>query len=464
MMNRRCHSFLYYFCWYCLTIPLFLCIACTGHESNSIPNEPTELIIEASSKLLIMDRGEERMISFKVLPSGYKFNYDVESDDCQLHLKHYSQSLPFKLVNVVCADDGSYEAFIEDLSIGQDYEEQIQLVLEYYDSQGMKKEIISKSVKVKYSPKNYSFSLLANDVVYNHENHAAFTSIIAYKGNQYLAFRDGLSHMPSSVDEYAGVKILRCKDGSWEESCLLKDPTKDLRDPFFVEVDGKLRVYLGYNTFEGGKYQHSGTAYSDYIDGKWGEIKNVKHDLPHIAWLWKIRQYTDKYYSVAYLEGEKPVLMISDDGIDWKTLAVFNLEGILTEADLCFVGKTVYVCLRKDSPLTDPSYWGVAQYPFTEFKWKEMETHIESPELLRLPYSSSILLAGREWKDGRVINTSLFSVSLNGKLVLITTLDEGNTGDMGYPSLLYGDGILYCSYYTGVTSQSHVSIASWDVN
>lgn len=311
--------------------------------------------------------------------------------------------------------------------------------------------------------KQYTLILQSQNVIYDNNSHAAFTTIHDYNGKLLLAFREGASHSPKTADEYGCVKVLEKTGDEWAVIATISDATKDLRDPFLTEVKGHPRLYMGYNTFEGNVYQHSGTVYSDFINGKWSEVKTIKHDINHIVWLWKIREYHNKYYSVAYLEGEKPVLLESDDGIDWKTLSVINLEGILTEADMCFIKDTIYVCLRKDTPIIEPAYWGVATYPFTIFTWTEMERHIESPEMIWLPYSEKIILAGRDTKQDGEVSVTLFNVSLSGDLEEITVLETANGGDKSYPGLLYSNGSLFCSWYSGTESMSSIYLANWNV-
>lgn len=312
--------------------------------------------------------------------------------------------------------------------------------------------------------KNYIFTMQSQGIVYDNSNHAAFTSIYGRRGQLLMAFREGTAHRPASEAEYGCIKVLTQNGANWSVSATISDATKDLRDPFITEVDGHLRMYIGYNTFESGVYQHSGTVYSDYVNGSWSEVRAVNHDLNHIAWLWKIRKHNNKYYSVAYLEGEKPALLVSDDGVNWSTVTFFDLEGILTEADMCFVGETMYVCLRKDTPVSEPAYWGVASYPFTSFAWTEMGRHIESPELLWLPYSGKLLLAGRDVKTTGEVSVTLFSASFDGSVEEITTMDTNIGGDKGYPGLVYRNGILYCGWYSGTKSAASISLTTWNVD
>lgn len=278
--------------------------------------------------------------------------------------------------------------------------------------------------------REYSFTMVSNDVVYDNNSHAAFTGLSNHSGKLYLAFREGVAHRPATEDDYGRIKILVNDGIGWKENAVIADKTKDLRDPFLVEMEGgKLRAYIGYNTFEARGYQHSGSAYADYDGQTWSEVKPVNHDVPHIVWLWKVRRYGDTYYSVAYLEGEYPALLSSKDGAIWKTVTLFNLEGVLSEADMCFIGNTMYVCLRKDQPIGSPSYWGTSKYPFTDFTWTGMAVCIESPELMRLPSSKSLLLAGRERRPSSdVVDVSLYSVDAEGALTKITTFISEEKG------------------------------------
>lgn len=312
--------------------------------------------------------------------------------------------------------------------------------------------------------KNYTFDLQTQSLVYDNSNHAAFTSIHDYDGMLLLAFREGTNHRPPSIDEYGCVKVLEKVGDNWLVRATISDASKDLRDPFLTEVAGHPRLYMGYNTYDGNVYQHTGTVYSDYINGNWTDVSVVNHDVNHIAWLWKVREYGNRYYSIAYLEGQKPVLLISDDGVNWTTLKVIDLEGILTEADMCFIGDKMYVCLRKDTPVSESAYWGVASYPFTDFSWTEMERHIESPELIWLPYSGKLLLAGRDTKTTGEINVTLFSASFDGSLEEITILESAIGGDKSYPGMVYRNGKLYCSWYSGTSTLSSIYVATWNVD
>lgn len=308
----------------------------------------------------------------------------------------------------------------------------------------------------------YDLFLLSNDIIYKNDNHNAFTSLIEYKGDKYLAFREGNAHRPSSIENYGHISIIHENKGTWVKDFDLFHPDMDLRDPFFISIDGHIRLYCGYNQFVDEKYQHSGTVYSDLTEKGWTEFTQIKHDVPHIIWLWKIRKYNDLYYGVGYLEGEKSVLLESKDGISWVTVTEFQIEGVLTEADMCFLNDTMYVCMRQDTPHGTPSHWGVAKYPFRDFKWSKMNLCVHSPELYCIPESNQIILAGRLISD-EVVSVSVFWCNRLGKVKQMFDL-YSNTGDMGYPSIGRYNNEIWLSYYYGIPSKTVIGLAKFKLS
>ena len=301
------------------------------------------------------------------------------------------------------------------------------------------------------------------EIVYDNGTHAAFTNLINYNGKLLLAFRESRIHKCETIEDYGKIVILeKQNDGSFSNKTELIDKDKDLRDPFLIEVNGKLRVYVGYNQFYDGVYQHRGTCYSEYDGKKWSDFYDIEHDVPHIIWLWKIRKYHNLYYGVGYLEGEKPVLLSSQDGVRWKTLSIFNLDGVFSEADMLFDNDKLFVCLRKDNPVGSSSFWGESMSPFVDFKWKEMNVSVASPDFFQI--RNNILLAGREYDFGREeaqdsINVSLFSMSKEGIAKRQIVFNTGRLGDKGYPSFAYYEGKVFMSYYSEGSQSTHIIVA-----
>ena len=293
-----------------------------------------------------------------------------------------------------------------------------------------------------------------DECVYSNHNHSAFTSLILYNNQLWLAFREAPNHKPNSVEEYGRIRIMRNEKNIWETVAVLAEHSMDLRDPFFVILNDSLRLYMGYNQFREDIYEHAGTVYSDFSMNKWSDIMPIVHDVPHVIWLWKIREYNNMFYGVGYLENEKPILLNSIDGIRWTSIAEMNLEGVLSEADLNFINDSCYICLRRDIPVGSSSLWGKAKYPFTDFEWSEMKNSIASPELFYLNEIGQMLLSGREYAFGREgvpdsINVAIFLVDRSGNTKRFHVFDTGRLGDKGYPSFAFRNNRLFVSYYTG---------------
>lgn len=453
VMKKSCHFFPMK-ALYIISSMISLVLFGGCDRDNPVDDDVLKSItIIGATETVAIDRGQIIELAFEVTPSSFELTTE--------HVKLINGGDELGLLGIESSGDGLYMAFVEDNDSGTPYSKEIAFSVRD-TKHNLEESVVSNTVTVAFTPHEYGYSLLSNESVYDKGRHAAFTGLINYQGVLYLAFREGAAHRPSSVEDYGVIKILQNKGTGWIELATISDETKDLRDPFLIEMGGKLRVYIGYNTFEGDKYQHSGSVYADFENGKWSAVKPLYHDVPHIVWLWKVRKFKDLYYSVAYLEGEYPALLSSSDGINWETVTFFELDGELSEADMSFVGNTMYVCLRKDKPTGTPSFWGYAKYPFTDFVWTQMATCVESPTMLRLPYSEEILLAGRERQPSLgEVNVTLFSANKSGELTRVATLEPGTDGDHGYPGLVVKDGKIWCSYYTGTKQNAQIKLASF---
>ena len=300
-------------------------------------------------------------------------------------------------------------------------------------------------------------------VVYDNGTHAAFTSLIKYNNYYYLAFREGTAHRPITKKEYGKIRILKLKNNKWESIAILSDNDKDLRDPYLLIEGNKLVVYCGYNQIKDSIYSHSGTAYCVFQEDAINSFSDIKHDAPHVIWLWKIRKHKDSYYGIGYLETEKPRLMKSVDGISWKTISIIPLDNC-SEADLLFKADSLFMCIRQEG-VGSFSFFGKSYYPFVETKWLMMDVSVASPELYSLP-NNQILLAGREYslmKGNQLdsINVSLFTLTTSGKAERLNVFDTGRIGDKGYPSFcMFNDNEVFMSYYVGTSNRSIIRLAS----
>lgn len=315
--------------------------------------------------------------------------------------------------------------------------------------------------------KLYSLTVANDSCVYSTNNHAAFTSLIKFKGELYLAFREGPGHVPANKNEYGKIKIHKKVGNHWDYVCTLFNSEMDLRDPFFVIVGDSLKLYCGFNQFDSGDadYQQGGTAYAIFTEKGWSNFEIVKNDSPHVVWIWKLREFKNHYYGIGYNELHKPILFSSIDGNNWKTVSELDVEGIMSEADLNFIGDSLYVCFRNDTRTGSPSYWGKSIYPFSQFDWRIMDKSIACPEIFCHPESHQMWIAGREYitdESGKVskVIISCNEVSANGDITNPLIIHEGEGWDMGYPSFLYEENKLMLSYYYLIEKGTCVNVSS----
>ncbi len=290
------------------------------------------------------------------------------------------------------------------------------------------------------------FRVINDACVYEAGSHAAFTSLEEYNGKLYLAFREAKNHISSAGDR-GKIKILVKKDNKWEKDYIFSKEGLDLRDPYLLKWEGKLFLYASGHV-------------SELTKKGWTDLKPIRHNAPHPLNIWKIRSYKKELYGVGNRFDKWPMLMKSKDGINWAVVAEYKLGGYASEADLSFIGDSLFICIRIDNPAGTNSMWGVSKYPFNVAEWKMLDASIASPEMMVLS-SNKILIAGREYdfnkKYGKdSINVSLFSMNRDGIVAREYVFDTGRLGDKGYPSFAKYNNTLCMSYYTGKMDETEV--------
>lgn len=282
--------------------------------------------------------------------------------------------------------------------------------------------------------------VISDECVYDNDNHAAFTSLEAWKGSLIVAFREAGYHRPTVTDK-GKIRVLRQTKKGWEPQHTFSMEGEDLRDPDILTFKNRLLLYThGY--------------FSEYKKTGWTSLKPMIHNAPFNPSIWKKRVHKEKIYGVGNKWEKWPYLMQSDDGENWKTIAEYKIGGNASEADMVFVADTMYICIRIDSPVGSNSMWGKTVYPYTDCQWTMMDISVASPEMIYVS-DDTFLLAGREYdlhrKQGKdKVNVSLFAINKEGK-VKKKYIVEQQGGDQGYASIVKGKGdIYYMSYYAGM--------------
>ena len=282
--------------------------------------------------------------------------------------------------------------------------------------------------------------IISNTKVYENSNHAAFTSLDEWGGNIYISFREASFHRATKTDKGV-IRILRKEGNKWSTFQTLRINGVDLRDPYFIKFKNKFLLYT--------------TGYvSEFTKNGWSELSEIKHNARHRISIWKVREFNDVLYGIGNCYEKWPLLMKSDDGINWNVIKEFRIGGNASEADLVFADNKLYTCIRIDSPIGSNSMWGVSEYPFIDFQWSMMNVSVASPEMC-LVDKGTILLAGREYTYNKSLKSqvSLFSIDMNGKVLERIVVDNTGT-DQGYASFCKVNNIYNMSYYTGKENTS----------
>lgn len=295
--------------------------------------------------------------------------------------------------------------------------------------------------------------IIDDTCIYDNNNHSAFTSLAEWNGRYYVAFREAGSHVATTTDK-GQIRILRKDNNLWKTNHIFYKEGWDLRDPCLVRWNNRLLLYTSFH-------------YAELLDTGWSELKRIRYDAPHQIYIWKIRPYQNELYGIGHSHGKWPLLMKSNDGINWTVIDEYLLGGNATEADLLFVNNKLYICFRVETPDGAHSMWGESKYPFTNTSWSEMSISVHSPELHKAS-NSIILLSGREClfdKETRKVDrmVSVFKINKKG-LVINRKVINYEKDDQGYCSICkIGKNRYIMSYYSG-SDKTVIRLVTFSIN
>ncbi len=152
--------------------------------------------------------------------------------------------------------------------------------------------------------------------------------LIRHNGRYYMAYRTAPFHFAS---DQCRINILSSDDGkNWR--CEFGFRTgKDMREPRFLEMNGKLRLYF----FEAGKSMFKfepGKIYATTLDEFWSEPQPVQPETFEGYVPWRFRKNFGKAYLCAYKgtdvyrvkDGGKKChirLFLTEDGTNWRPVS-----------------------------------------------------------------------------------------------------------------------------------------------
>lgn len=288
--------------------------------------------------------------------------------------------------------------------------------------------------------------------VYADGKHNAFTALIRFREQLWLAFRTGEGHNSPAGD----IIVLKSADGrAWKEALRL-DAGPDDRDPQFLIVGKKLFLY-DPTIHRGGL-----TTYAVSTDDgqTWTKPQPV-YEPQYIVW--KPRAFQGKYFAGAHKRdntsgGKKRDvhLIVSADGLNWQKISTIRAGNWESETTLYFAPKgqlTAFLRQKYGSPQAqileaDPPYdqWRARPAGVPHFSGHCVHT------FRGVTYVISRTIDFATKKTGTMIYTFA-----DGKLQPYCALPAG--GDCSYAETVeIGDDMLV-SYYSSHEGTTNIYLA-----
>ena len=302
-------------------------------------------------------------------------------------------------------------------------------------------------------------AILSVERIWDRAMHNAFTSLIAFNGKLYCAFRESVGHVS---DINGSIRVIASEDGqNWHSVALLSELGTDLRDPqLSVTPDNRVMLNIGGSIYTAGKLtaMYPKVSFSNTDGESFSSPQNISVD-PAIKtgkdWLWRATWHNGKAYAGIYQPSkEKSVqLVVSEDGIDYKYITTFDvIDG--NETTLRFNKNNEMIAVVRRGGKNNGSI-GISPPPYKNWQWNELGIRLGGPDLIVLD-DGSMLCAPREYLPSKQ-QTMIARVDVTGKTTKLLSLPSG--GDCSYPGLLMKDSTLLVSYYSSHEEKTAIYLA-----
>lgn len=293
------------------------------------------------------------------------------------------------------------------------------------------------------------------------------TDLIRYQDRWFCSFREANGH----AGGHGKARIIVSDDGeTWESAALLETPGLDNRDPHLsIMPDGRLMCISaatkwGYD--EANKWKRGSSALtrsprvSFSSDGQnWTTPQKV---LAEDHWLWRVTWHKGIGYCMSKLgEGGDPrrlMLYTTTNGLDWEWVCEPRLPNDTrngSETSLVFLEDDTMVALAR------PHWVGNSKPPYREWQWTRFAGYQENSRHGDIGGPACIVLPdGSIWGSGR-----LYAHRKRTVLARMTptsyepVLDLPSGRDNSYPGMVWHDGLLWMSYYSGHEGKVDIYLA-----
>jgi hypothetical protein len=286
--------------------------------------------------------------------------------------------------------------------------------------------------------------------------HNAFTDLIRWNNDFYLAYRSA----PSHISFQSKIVVQRSADAkTWTTLAELPYRGEDIRDPKLAVIKSQLFLYSLKNVDP--MAEPYGTVFSSSPGGQsWQPWQDVQP-----GWLfWQPQSYDNKtWYVAAYSTKQDQVALFqTQDGRNWSKVSVISSGERQSETAITFTadGKLIGVIrLEGEGDLLPATLIVTSIYPFQQ--WTSMRsqvTRLDGPSIFS--YQGLVFAIGRSEPAGGLVfgeqgglfnkkRTSLYQVTAGG---LKKMTDLPGDGDTSYTAIVIYGNEAFVSYYTNDTS------------
>ncbi|EPR66593.1 putative protein-signal peptide prediction [Cyclobacterium qasimii M12-11B] len=278
--------------------------------------------------------------------------------------------------------------------------------------------------------------------------HNAFPDMIRFKGDFYIALREGNNHMP---DKSGAIRILKSKDGEdWQSVALLEEEDRDVREArLSITPEGRIMVLTAVGVYDDGyKILYPMVSFSDTKGEGFSSLEKASIDMePSLDWIWSLTWHNNIGYGIVYRNynaAREVHLLKTTDGINFNHVAQLPIDGGPNESTIRFDenGK-MYVLVRRE----DGDKMGVlakSEAPYTDWTTKKLTKRLGGPNFLFLD-KNTLVMGTRDYRKTGA-KTVIYLTDLEGNIN--KTMEVPSGGDTSYPGMVIYKKKLWFVYYS----------------
>lgn len=285
--------------------------------------------------------------------------------------------------------------------------------------------------------------------------HNAFTDLIRWRDRWYCTFREADAHVGGD----GKIRVLLSTDGKdWRSTALIREDGIDLRDPkLSITPDDRLMIVAGGSVYQGKTLLGRQPRVSFSSDGRaWTPPQRV---VDEGDWLWRVSWHEGKAYGVVYTPGadknveSKLRLVVSQDGVQYRTITALNVAGKPNETTLRFLPDGEMLALVRREGGDTFGWIGSSRPPYTEWKWRQTKHRLGGPNFIQLP-DGNLWAVSRAYPGGA--KTVLARMDRDA-FEPVLTFPSG--GDTSYAGLVWHEGLLWVAYYSSHEGKTSIYLA-----